>query len=429
MINICQISGPKGVGMTIKVREHAPFLDQLAGERRATSGLLPDPEPREVRCTVISVDDHLVEPPGMFVGRVPDRYAGLAPHVRVTPEGDEVWEYDGQLYRQVGLNAVAGRPKEDWLLQPSRFDEIRPGCFDIHARVKDMDIDGVWASVNFPSQITGFCGSVFARTKDQNLGLAVMRAWNDWMFEEWYGAYPERVVPMGITWLTDPFVGADEVWRNAERGFTAVTLPEQPHRLGLPSLFSGYWDPVLQACEETDTVVCLHVGSTGLMSMPEDAPALELGATLFGALSLNTCAEWLWSGVAVRFPGLKIALSEGGIGWVPMLLDRLDYMFAQSGHDDGAWMSSDLTPNEVLQRNFWFCSIDDPSMWPVRDRIGVDHIMIESDYPHADSTWPDTQTYVQRRLGGLPVAELRKVTHENAAALFRHPLPAVCLPA
>jgi len=405
----------------------AALLD-VATERRETHGLLPDPEPREVLCTIISVDDHLVEPPHLFEGRLPKALEQHAPRVISNDEGIECWEYDGQLYRQIGLNAVAGRPKEDWLLQAANFSEMRPGCFDIHERIRDMDINGVWASVNFPSQITGFCGTVFARSSDQDVGFAVMQAWNDWLCEEWWSPYPERIVPMGITWLTDPVRGAEEIKRNAERGFTAVTLPEQPHRIGLPSLFSGYWDPILRACEETDTVVCLHVGSTGLTAMPTDAPQLELGATLFGALSLNTCAEWLWSGVALRFPGLKIALAEGGIGWVPMLKDRLDYMMAHGGHEDGLWPSSELSPTDVLERNFWFCSIDDPSLVPVIDRIGPDRIMLEVDYPHADSTWPDTQAFVQEHWASVGVETLRKVSHLNAASLFRHPLPAVTLP-
>lgn len=405
----------------------AALLD-VTTERRETHGLLPDPEPREVLCTIISVDDHLVEPPHLFEGRLPKALEQHAPRVISNDEGIECWEYDGQLYRQIGLNAVAGRPKEDWLLQAANFSEMRPGCFDIHERIRDMDINGVWASVNFPSQITGFCGTVFARSSDQDVGFAVMQAWNDWLCEEWWSPYPERIVPMGITWLTDPVRGAEEIRRNAERGFTAVTLPEQPHRIGLPSLFSGYWDPILRACEETDTVVCLHVGSTGLTAMPTDAPQLELGATLFGALSLNTCAEWLWSGVALRFPGLKIALAEGGIGWVPMLKDRLDYMMAHGGHEDGLWPSSELSPTDVLERNFWFCSIDDPSLVPVIDRIGPDRIMLEVDYPHADSTWPDTQAFVQEHWASVGVETLRKVSHLNAASLFRHPLPAVTLP-
>jgi len=202
-----------------------------------------------------------------------------------------------------------------------------------------------------------------------------------------------------------------------------VSLPEQPHRLGYPSLHSRWWDPVLAACTETGTVACLHVGSSGMMDMALDGPLVEIGATLFSSLSLAACVDWLWSGVALRFPDLRIAMSEGGIGWVPLLADRLDYIHDWSGHGRGAWPSTELTPTEVLLRNFWFCTVDDPSIWPIRDRIGVDHIMVEVDYPHADSTWPDTQRFLTERLAGLSVDEQRRVTHANAADLFGHPLP------
>ena len=391
--------------------------------------LLPDPEPRPVAYTVISVDDHLVEPPDMFEGRLPRRLQDGAPFVRDCEGGGQEWVFDGQVFKQLGLNAVVGhRKKEDWTFEPTRFDEMRRGCWDIHARVRDMDINGVWASVNFPSMITGFCGTVFSRCSDPELGLAVTKAWNDWFFEAWYGPYPERSVPMGITWLADPVVGAEEIRRNAARGFTAVTLPEQPHRIGYPSLHSGYWDPILRACEETDTAVCIHVASSGpAAGTASDAPSPALGATLFQALAFTACADWLWSGVAARLPGLKVVMSEGGIGWVPMLMDRLEFMLDQSGHGREQW-TSDLSPTEILQRNFWFCTIDDPSALPLRHRIGVDRIMVEVDYPHADSTWPDTQDFLTRRMAGIPDDEIRMMTHLNAARLFRHPLPEVCVP-
>ena len=179
----------------------------------------------------------------MFEGRLPRRFQDLAPKIVETAEGHEVWEFDGQLYFQVGLNAVVGRKREDWKVEPTRFEEMRAGCYDIDARVKDMDINGVWAAVNFPSQITGFCGRVFSQCSDPELGLAVTKAWNDWFAEEWHAPYPERIVPMGITYLGDPEQGADEIRRNAERGFVAVTLPEQPHRVDMPNLFQGWWDP------------------------------------------------------------------------------------------------------------------------------------------------------------------------------------------
>jgi len=321
---------------------------------------------------------------------------------------------------------VAGRPRQDWLVEPTRFDEMRPGCWDPDARVADMDTNGVWAAVNFPSQVTGFCGRVYAECADAELGLAVTRAWNDWFFEQWYGRHPERFIPMGITYLGDAVAAAAEIRRNAERGFVAVTLPELPHRVGMAPIFDEWWEPVLAACAETDTVVCLHVGSSGVVDMPPGAPMVPLAATLFGQLSLHACAEWLWSPWPRRFPGLWVAMAEGGIGWVAMLRDRLDNIVDRSGY--GHWFDGDLRPAEVLARNFWFCTIDDPSTIDTRHAIGIDHIMWEADYPHGDGTWPDSQQVVTDTWGHLPPDELAKLTHENAAALFRHPLPPTTSP-
>ena len=386
--------------------------------------LLPDPEPADLRYTIISVDDHLVEPPDMFEGRLPTSLQDRAPKVVTNERGHEVWEFEGQLFTQVGMNAVAGRTKSMKNLEPTKFSDMRRGCWDIHERIRDMDLNGVWASVNFPSMITGFCGRVFSQAKDPALGWATTQAWNDWLHDEWWSPYPERIIPLGITFLSDPEKGAAEIHRNAERGFTAVTLPERPHRIGLPSLFTGYWDPIIQACADTDTVIALHVGSSGGYESPEAAPSLQLGATMFGQLSLAACAEWLWSGYAVKHPNLKIAMSEGGIGWVAMLLDRLDNIIDRSGYGLG-W---DERPADVLLRNFWFCTLDDPSTIVTRSRIGVENILFETDYPHGDGTWPDTQDLVEEVYGHLPNDELRAILCENAAKLFRHPLPSEVLP-
>jgi predicted TIM-barrel fold metal-dependent hydrolase len=387
---------------------------------------LPDPEPREVLTTVISVDDHLVEPPGMFDGRLPKRLQDRAPRIVENEHGHQLWEFDGERHTQVGMNAVAGRRPETVKVEPFRFDQMRRGCWDVDARVRDMDINGVWASLSFPSMITGFCGRVYSQCSDPELGLAVTRAWNDWMFEEWWSPHPDRVIPLGITWLTDPELGAEEIRRNADRGFRTVTLPERPHRIGLPSIFTDHWEPILRACAETDTVVSLHVGSSGLGDFPDGCwdVAMPLGATLFGQLSLTACVEWLWSGWPVRLPNLKIAMSEGGIGWVAMLIDRLDNIIDRSGYGVG-W---DLRPADALRRNFWFCTLDDPSTIDTRHTIGVENIMVEVDYPHGDGTWPDTQEVIQRCWGHIPPAELRAMCSENAAALYRHPLPDRVLP-
>jgi predicted TIM-barrel fold metal-dependent hydrolase len=141
--------------------------------------------------------------------------------------------------------------------------------------------------------------------------------------------------------------------------------------------------------------------------------------------ALAAAADWLWARVPLRFPRLRIVLAEGGIGWVPMLLDRLDWVMDHSATGgDGVW-AGELTPSEALRRNFWFCTIDDPSTLAARHRVGVDHILVECDYPHADSSWPYTASLLADRFATVGVSddEAAAMTHRNAAALFDHPLP------
>ncbi len=249
-------------------------------------------------------------------------------------------------------------------MEPARFDEMRPGCFDIEARVADMDVAGIWASLCFPSLVAGFCGAVFSRADDPELGLACTRAWNTWHQEVWAGTHPERIIPLQLPWLADPGLAAEELRRNADRGFKAVSFPEFPAQLGYPSIFTTHWDPFFEACQETDTVVCLHTGASSWAPLPSPDPPFELLPTVFPVNALIAAAEWVWSGVAVRFPGLSVALSEGGIGWVPMLMDRVDYVLdhSASGTESGSW-HSDLRPSEVLG----------PQLLVLHHRRPVDH--------------------------------------------------------
>jgi predicted TIM-barrel fold metal-dependent hydrolase len=365
----------------------------------------------------------VVEPPHLFEGRLPAKFVERGPRILEDDQGRQQWHYEGT-QPNVGLNAVVGRPVLEASFEPARFDEMRKGAWDIDARVRDMDLNGVYASVNFPSALPGFGGQrLQLGTKDPEMAMAVVRAWNDWHLEEWAGPYPQRIIPCQIPWLLDPVEAAAMVRENAARGFHAVTFPEAPEKLGLPSLHTGHWDPFMAACEETGTVICLHIGSAGSApTTAPDAPPDTIGV-LFFAFAMFSAVDWLYSRIPVRFPGIKICLSEGGIAWVAGLLDRLDHV-GRYQELYGTWTDIELTPAEVLKRNFWFCALEDPSNFQLRHRIGVENILVESDYPHLDSTWPNTQAVVGDSIGDFPEDEIRKITWENASTLFQHPVPA-----
>jgi len=372
---------------------------------------------------VISCDDHVVEPPHAFEGRVPAAFAERAPRIVEVDDGREMWLYDGELLPNVGFNAVVGRPVDEYSFDPTRFDEMRRGTWDVAARIHDMDLNGIYASLNFPSFLPGFAGQRLQQvTEDPELALACVRAWNDWHLEEWAAYAPGRMIPLQLPYVLDPEVGAEEVRRNAERGFRAMTFSEAPHLLGLPSLHSGYWDPIMQACEETETVVCLHVGSSGTSpATSPDAPSDTVGVLFFG-YAMFAAVDWLYSKIPVRFPNIKICLSEGGIGWVAGLIDRLEHVRMYDAMY-GTWNDVPESPADVFRRNFWFCAIDDPSAYRQLDVMGAGNVMVESDYPHADSTWPNTQQMLREHLAGLSDDAVQRITWANASALFRHDVP------
>lgn len=391
----------------------------MTQSERPTATFEPEPEPRLRTYPMISVDDHLVEPPSMFEGRLPSKYKDQGPRVNEDTQGNQFWQIGEQKVAEVGYNSVAGRAQNERNLEPARFDEMRPGTWDIRYRLHDMDLDGVWGSLCFPSSLSGFAGRRYSQLADRDFGLAALRAWNDWHIEEWVGACPERLIPCQLPWYNDAQIAANEIRRNAERGFKAVSFSQAPHELGWPSLYSGYWDPFMKACEETDTVICLHFGTgKAKLSTAQDAPP-DAETLLFPFYGAITIADWIFSQIPLRFPNLKIALSECGIGWVPFCLDRLKHMEPRR-QNWKSWQSKEVSAAECLHRNFWFCALDEQAGFQLRDRIGVEHILLESDYPHEDSTWPDTQASVEWALQGIPVEEAAMISYKNAAALFRH---------
>ncbi len=367
---------------------------------------------------LVSVDDHVVEPPDLFEGRVPARYRDRAPKVVRKEDGTDVWSYEGSEIPNIGLNAVAGRSPEEYGIEPTSFEEMRAGCYDIHERVRDMNVNGVLGSMCFPS-FPQFCGQLFARTEDKEQALAMLQAYNDWHVEGWCGAYPGRFIPLALPPLWDPELMGAEVRRMAAKGCHAVTFSENPSKLGYPSLHSEHWDPFWSACSDEGTVVCLHIGSSSqLVITAPDAP-IDVLITLQPMNIVQAAADLVWSPVLRKYPDLKIALSEGGIGWIPYFLERIDYVYqhhkAWTGQSFG-----DQLPSQVFLDRIVTCFIDDSFGVESRAHLNLDQVCWECDYPHSDSTWPNAPEAAMKYLAGLPDADVNRITHENAMRIFSY---------
>lgn len=361
---------------------------------------------------LISVDDHLVEPPDLFDHHLPARFRDRAPRVVHTEAGDDVWVFGNTVIPNVGLNAVAGRPKDEYGVEPTAWDEMRPGCYDVHERVKDMNAAGVLASMNFPS-FPGFSGRLFSAHPDKELALALIRAYNDFVIDEWCGQYPDRFIPMAMTPLWDAEAAAAEVRRVAAKGCHSLSFTENPLPLGFPSYHDESWDPLWTAVCDTGTVVSVHLGSSGqLVVTAPDAP-VDVMITLQPMNISTAAADILWSRVLKQFPAIRFALTEGGTGWIPYFLDRIDRTYdmhrAWTGQDFG-----DELPSDVFRRHFLTCFIADPFGVATRHHVGIDNICWELDYPHSDSTWPTPGETLLAACDGVPDAEIDRMTHENA---------------
>jgi len=365
---------------------------------------------------LVSVDDHLVEPPHMFEGRLPARYADEAPRIHHRRDGSDVWMFNGAKIPNIGLNAVAGRPKEEYGIEPTAFDEMRPGCWDIDERIKDMNAGGVLGSMCFPS-FPGFSGRVFSAVEDKGLALAVLQAYNDWHVDEWCGRQPGRFIPMGLPVLWDPVLAAEEVRRLARKGVHSITFTENPSTLGFPSFHDEHWNPLWEALCDEGVVLSIHLGSSGQLAVTSPDAPIDVMITLQPMNICAAAADLLWSRVIKEYPTLRIALSEGGTGWIPYFLDRIDRTYDMhhlwTGQDFG-----DRRPSDVFREHFLTCFIADPIGIQLRHQIGIDNIAWECDYPHSDSSWPEAPEELARVAADVPEAELNKITYENACRWY-----------
>jgi len=369
---------------------------------------------------LVSVDDHMIEPPDMYENHVPAKWKDQAPKVVRNERGVDEWVFQGEkTSTSFGMAATVGWPPEEWGFNPGAYTELRPGCFDVHERVRDMNANGVLASMCFPT-MAGWNARTFAESHDKDLALVMLEAYNDWAIDEWCAAYPGRFIPLGLVPMWDVALAAGEVRRVSKKGCRAISFLETPHVQGYPSFLSGYWDPMLQALCDEDMVLCLHIGAGfDVINRPREAPVDHL-MVLACQISAITAQDLLFGPTLRRFPDLRVALSEGGIGWVPFYFDRIDRHYRNQ-----AWLHHDADfahrlPSEVFRDHILACYITDPSGLMLRDRIGIDIIAWECDYPHTDTTWPESPEFSwdEFQQAGCTDGEIHKITSENACRFF-----------
>tara|TARA_B100001094_G_scaffold199748_1_gene193853 strand:- start:745 stop:2043 length:1299 start_codon:yes stop_codon:yes gene_type:complete len=367
---------------------------------------------------LVSVDDHVIEPADMFDKHMPDKFKDRAPKIVKGTAGAHHWLVEGKKAPGLGLNAVAGRPKEEFGFEPVAFDQVRKGCYDVDARIDDMNANGVVGSMCFPS-FPGFAGGRFQNHQDQELGLATIQAYNDWHIHEWCGKYPGRFIPLALLPLWDPALAASEIRRVADLGVHAVAFPENPSLIGLPSLHSEAWDPVWASCAENGVVLSVHIGSAGNPPYPSDESPIDAWITSMPMSIAGAAADWTFAAFWEKYPSLRMALSEGGIGWVPYFIERAD--FTQAHHSQ--WTRCDLggrKPSDIFKQHIITCFIDDAFGIANRHAVGIDMITWESDYPHSDTVWPHCPEVLWKTVKGIPSDEIDKITHLNAMREFSY---------
>jgi predicted TIM-barrel fold metal-dependent hydrolase len=382
---------------------------------------------------LISVDDHVVEPPTLWMDRLPAKYREVAPRVRRaqgrhtfidgvheftedTGPGTQqfdVWVYEDAQRIMTRGYAIAGYEDHD-AEDPITYDDIMPGCYVQADRIKVLDENHTEASLCFPT-IPRFCGQLFLEAADKELALLGVRAYNDWMIEDWCGGDGHgRLIPNTIVPMWDAQLAAAEVRRCANKGSHSVAFSENPVALGCPSIHSGYWDPFIAACEQTDTVVNMHIGSSSKLPMTSPDAPLLVGVSLIWQNSMHAFVDWIMSGRLDMFPTVRIALSEGQVGWMPFVLERMDSVWERA-HAYGGRGGVTERPSSYNNR-IWGCVFDDVTGLRARDVIGISQIMFETDFPHTDGTYPYSQQVAEKlaAAGGLNVEETRQMVRGNA---------------
>lgn len=366
---------------------------------------------------LVSVDDHVIEPPGAFEKHMPARFKGREPRVEKRG-GRDVWVFEGQATGYMGLNSVVGRPKEEYGMEPLGYDQMRRGTWDIKARVDDMNANGVLGSLCFPT-FPGFAGQRFQQHSERDVAMAAIQAYNDWHLHDWCNAAPGRFIPLMLIPYWDTTLAVEEINRMARQGVHAMSFSDNPTLLGYPSIHDDYWDPIWKACSDNNIVICCHIGTGAKAPHASDLSPIDAWITSMPISIANSAADWLWAPMWKKYPSLRMALSEGGIGWIPYLLERAD--FTHRHH--AAWTNADFNgknPSDFFRKHIITCFIEDRFGLQNLDFINTDMVMWESDYPHSDCTWPNSPEVLWNDVQHLDKAMIDKITHLNAMREFSY---------
>jgi predicted TIM-barrel fold metal-dependent hydrolase len=385
---------------------------------------------------IVSLDDHVVEPPDLWTSRLPAKYRDVGPRIVMAPSGTPIldgggyieapgtegpdvawWFYEDHQYSVKRMIAAAGYPADEIGMHGVTYDQMRPGCWQPQARLDDMTMNHVEASLSFPNY-PRFCGQLFLRGHDQELARLCVEAYNDWQVDEWCAGSDGRLIPLCLVPLWDVDLAAAEVRRNAARGVRAVAFSELPAWLGLPSIHTGYWEPFFAACAETGTVLAMHIGSgTKTITSSPDAPDAVQAVNMF-ANSSTSLIDFLFSGVLVRHPGLQLLYAEAQIGWIPYVLERIDDVWeTHRGWSESQRYVSD-EPSQYYYRQVTSCFFKDRVGLELLDRVGRHNIAFETDYPHQDGTWPNTHQVAKELFGHLDDETVSDIVRGNAIRLL-----------
>ena len=374
--------------------------------------------------SIIDVDTHVTEAADLWTSRVPARMRDAVPHLAKDRRGRHMWFLNGKPIAKLGLSATAGAG--DMKDPPDHYDDMHPGAYDAKARLAYMDHMGIWAMVMYPN-VGGFGSQVFLQLGDPELMLTCVKVYNDWQ-AEWAAADPRRLLPIISTPFWDIQAAVAEVRRCAAMGHRGILFTGEPQAFGQPLLGDPHWNPLWEAAVELDLPVSFHIGSGNMESgLNHDkmkvygrmAAFTEVSVAYFMRNGMHL-ADLLLSGVLARYPTIKFVSVESGIGWIPFLLEALDYQFTGNRVAEER-PDLDRLPSEYFARNVYGCYwFEQTAPRLLIEKVGVDNILFETDFPHPTSLFDgDVHASIASGLAECSAEVRRKILWGNAQKLYK----------